>query len=589
MHSLIIDFLIFSACACIFVPIFQHLKLGSILAYLFAGVLIGPHILGFIKEPELILHFSELGVVILLFIIGLELAPAKLWNMRKHIFGMGLLQVLITASIFILIAHKLVHLKIEESIIIGFALALSSTAFGIQLLEEKKQLNLNHGKGSFAILMFQDLAVVPVLALVNILASEKEFSVSWMQFGKTLFAILLVFIIGHFIIRYVFKFIARGRSQEVFVAFSLFLVLGAALLFESSGMSLGMGAFMAGILLAESEFRHEIERNLLPFKGLLLGLFFIAVGMSLNLKLVLEQPHKVILIAFLIIAVKASILYLLARLFRFSNSSARNIAFTIAQGGEFAFVIFSAAVAQKLVDQNSVSMINAAIILSMALTPLLFNWNRNSLLKSANEADQEFETDSIEGGKKVIIVGFGRVGQIIARFLNGEKIEYTILDHSIDQINIARRFENKVYYGDATDYEILKAAGIENATSFVLAIGEMETSVKIAKLVREKHPKITIVARARNRQHVIDLQELGVEILQRETLLASLEMAKQLLITLGYKREKINPRLAKFREHDDKILAEQFKLRHDQKKFISYTTQANKELEQILQADLDNN
>ena len=472
MHSILIDVLIFTAAASLFVPLFKKLKLGAILAYLFAGILIGPHALGLIADTETILHFSELGVVFLLFLIGLELAPQKLWKLRKAIFGLGLLQVFVTGFVLSLIA-SLFGLTNAQSLVIGFGLSLSSTAFVVQLLEENNELKTAYGQGAFGILMFQDLAIVPLLALLSFLASTGENQFSVKQILISIGTLSLLIGVGPYLVRHVLRNVANSKTQETFTAISLFIVIGTGLLVEYSGLSMAMGAFLAGVLLANSEYRHELEVNLLPFKGLLLGLFFIAVGMALNLEVIASKPLIVVGICFGLLAIKALIIFSLGIVFKFPRASAMKMAFVLPQGGEFAFVLFNAAVGKQVFGQDLAALLNAAVTLSMAITPFIYTWNKNRV--KLIEPEQDTNYDHIdESHAEVIIAGFGRFGQIVARFLKAQKVRFIILEHNAAQVETARKFGNKVYYGDATRADILESADIKNAKVFILAIVDLK-------------------------------------------------------------------------------------------------------------------
>ncbi|MCB0272944.1 MAG: monovalent cation:proton antiporter-2 (CPA2) family protein [Bdellovibrionales bacterium] len=569
--------------AIIFVPLFRKIGLGAILAYLFAGLIIGPHTLRLIEDPEVVLHFSELGVVLLLFTLGLELDPQKLWKLRKTIFGLGFLQVLLTGIVFT-IGLKLLQNSTELSIVVGFGLALSSTAFCMQILQEKRQLKTTHGQGTFSILMFQDLAVVPLLTLVSILAGQKSAMLSPLELFRIVFILVLFIIVGLYAIRHALRLVANSESHEVFIATSLCIVVGSALLMESIGLSMGMGAFIAGVLLANSEYRHELESSLEPFKGLLLGLFFISVGMSLHIPILLQKPHWIILGTLSFMTVKSFIIYLLSRAFGFPNQSAKNMAFMLPQGGEFAFVLFGAATTHHILTPEIHSVLTASVTLSMAATPFLFSLNQR-LMSTTNTADEQpFDTID-EKNPTVIIAGYGRFGQIVSRFLRAQNVFHTILEHSASQVEASRQFGYKVYYGDASRPDILTSAGIQNAHIFVNAIVEPQKSLEIVRHVQKLNPNIYIICRARNRQHSIELMELGVAVIHRETLMTSLEVAKEVMLKLGNSRAEINQRLAIFRSKDESILKKQFELRHDEKKMRLYTIQANTELEQILQEE----
>ena len=576
--------MIFAAAAIIAVPIFRRLGIGAILAYLFAGIVIGPSGAGFIEQPETVLHFSELGVVFLLFIIGLELAPHKLWRMRKLIFGLGLTQMLLTGSLFMGLA-MLYGFDAGTSSVIGFGLALSSTAFGVQILEESHQLNTLHGQTSFGILMFQDLSVVPLLALVTYLAPGETGAseVTLLSVVKAIAIFVGIILISRYVMRHLLRMIASSRIQEVFLSMSLLIVVGTGLIMESIGFSLGMGAFMAGVLLADSEYRHELESNLMPFKNLLLGLFFIAVGMSLNLGTVLSQPHWVLIFTVGLLASKSLLLFATTTLFRCENTARYRVSSTLLQGGEFAFVLFALAGEKKLFDSQLVSFLGASVTLSMVATPFIFNFVQKKVSEGSNE--HASYDDIVSEDAEVIVAGFGRFGQIVTRFLKAQDIRFTILEHSAEQVETARRFGNKVYYGDASRKDILEAAGTGKAKMFVLAVDDVEKSIEIASLVRESFPDVKIFARVRNRQHAIELLKMRIENVHRETYLTSLEVAKEVLMEKGFARQDINMKLAEFRNRDEDILREQMQFSDNEDEFVHFTSQANRELEQILKLE----
>lgn len=583
MHGFLNEILVIFLAAAVTVPLFKLFKQGAILAYLFAGVLIGPQMLGFINDPAVKLQFSELGVVFLLFLIGLELNSSLLWKMRKDVFGLGLCQVVLTGLVFTFIGSTL-GLGLSISIIAGFGLALSSTAFGLQILDESRQRKTLHGQGSFSILLFQDLAVIPLMALIPILTQGHFQGPGWVNVLKFVLIIVSLMLFGRYVIPVWFRAIAESRVQEVFIATSLLIVIGTGVLLESVGLSMGMGAFLAGMMLANSEYRHELESNLGPFKGLLMGLFFMSVGMSLNLKVVMHNPGTVILLLLGLLVLKAAIVYGVARLFRFPKESSRNMAATLPQGGEFAFVLFASATQFGLFQDEISSILNAVVTLSMAATPFVFSFNQKRLRSYSELSERPMDQISSEGST-VIIAGFGRFGQIVARFLNSQKVKYSILEHSAAQVDTARKFGTKIFYGDASRESIVEAAGAKEAKIFVLAIDDVDTSIKTAKMVKEKFPHLEIIARVRNRQHAIELMELGISKIHRETLLTSLEVAKETLMSLGHRREEINTKLAIFRKHDEEVLKNQLKLKDDEKSMIRYVTAASEELNQILTFD----
>lgn len=583
MHHILIELLTLSTAAVVFVPLFRKFGLGSILAYLFAGVCIGPYALGFITQAQDILHFSELGVVFLLFVIGLELAPQKLWQLRQSIFGLGLLQVFVTGAALTALGIAM-GFSLALSYVAGFGLALSSTAFCIQILEDNNQLRTAHGQDTFAILMFQDIAVVPLVASLAFFSSNENHQIEILSVLKVIATILTLIFVGHFVIRHALRLIASTRTPEVFTAMSLLIVMGSALLMESVGLSMGTGAFLAGVLLANSEYRHELETNLAPFKGLLLGLFFMAVGMSLDLPVLLSKPHWIFLIVFIFMSLKGILLFVLSKIFRRDNETARNVSLNMALGGEFAFVIFSTAVSQSLMDTETSSLLSAAVTISMVLTPFLFTFNQKYLRRFSEISERPYD-DISPNDVEVIVAGFGRFGQIVTRFLNAEDVVYTILDHDASQVDTARKFGNKVYFGDASRKDILEAAGAKKAKCFVLAIDDPQQSVTAAKVVKEHFPHLNIIARARNRQHAIDLMELGVTSIHRETYMTSLEVAKEIMAKRGKSAIAIDRAVKNFILHDEKILKKQLEFRNDEHMLYSYTSQATKELEQILKED----
>ena len=584
MHNIVFGILIFTAAAILFVPLFRKLNMGAILAYLFAGVSIGPHFLGLITDTKVILQFSELGVVFLLFVIGLELAPSRLWALRKAIFGLGLLQ-LIGSGFALALLAQLFGVGFSVSIIAGFGLALSSTAFSVQLLDENNQMNTAYGQGAFAILMLQDLAVVPLLALLSFMAASESAVFSILGALKSVGVVLAIVVLGPYVVRHSLRLIANSRTQEVFTAMALFIVLGTAVLLESIGLSMGMGAFLAGVLLANSEYRHELEVSLMPFKGLLLGLFFMAVGMSLDLPILTENLFSILGITAGFIFIKIAIVYLAAKLFKYPTESALSMAILLPQGGEFAFVLFNSALEKGIMDAQLTSLLNASVILSMAATPFLFYFNKRFLKKSSEISERPY--DKIEStDEEVIIAGFGRFGQIVARVLRAQKIKFIILEHDATQVETARKFGSKVYYGDASRSDIIESAGANKIKTFVLAIDDVESSVATAKMIRHRFPHIEIIARARNRRHALELMELGVKSIHRETFLTSLAVAKETLLKMGLNSTDIDRRLEKFRAQDEMILQQQYEFRGDEEKFVSFTIEANKQLEQTLMADM---
>lgn len=576
--------------AIIAVTLFNKVGFGSVLGYLVAGVIIGPWSLGLITKVDNILHFAELGVVLLLFVIGLELQPSRLWVLRRSIFGMGLAQVLITGLVLTLLGLAL-GLPLPSASIVGFGLSLSSTAFVLQLLAEKKQLNTVHGRSAFAILLFQDLAVIPLLALLPLLGvNEADAAGADAGLIQKIFtgivAITVLVVGGRYLLRPVFRWVAASGSHEIFSATSLMLVIVATLLMDMAGLSMALGAFLAGVLLADSEYRHEIEANIEPFKGLLLGLFFIAVGMSVNIGLLGSAPWTVLGLVAGLLIMKFSVLHGLSWAFKLPAPHGRTLAFVLSQGGEFAFVLFTAATVYQILESSLSEMLILVVSLSMAVTPLLFLLNEK-LLKPWLDGPAEPLFDRIdEPGDPVIIAGFGRVGQIIGRLLRLKHVSFTALEISQTQVDFVRKFGGKIYYGDATRIDLLRAARIDQAKIFVLAVDDVQASIKIAELVKTHYPKLDIYARVRNRHHAHMLMDLGVKVFVRETYFSSLRLAEQVLCGLGLPQNEVVESIEKFRSHDEATLLKQHAFHNDETQLIQSVKGAAEELQGLFEADL---
>jgi len=501
--NLLSEAAIFLAAAVVTVPLFRRFKLGAVLGYLAAGVVIGPWGLKFITAVDNTMHFAELGVVLLLFVIGLELQPSRLWVLRRTVFGLGSAQVLVTGAVVGAIALSL-DLSFASALVIGLGLAMSSTAFVLQILAEKGQLTARHGRSSFAILLFQDLAVIPLLALIPLLGAGDAHAAggsAWLGALKAIAVIIAVIAGGRYLLRPVLQVIAASGIQEIFTAASLLVVIGSSLLMSSVGLSMSLGAFLAGVLLADSEYRHELEADIEPFKGLLLGLFFISVGMSADLGLILTHPFAIVGATVALMAVKAAILLGLGRISGHNWKSSRGLAVALCQGGEFAFVLFGLAADNGIMGRTLTDSLVIVVTLSMALTPLAFAFNDVLLAQWLRKPEEEDFEAIEERDNRVIIAGFGRVGQIVGRLLRAKRIAFTALDKSAEQVDAVRRFGNRTYYGDASRIDILRAAGADKAQILVLAIDDVEASLRTAENTRRHFPKLKIYARARNRFH----------------------------------------------------------------------------------------
>ena len=581
------DATIYLAAATVAVVLSRKLGFGAVLGYLFAGVLVGPWCLRLITNVDSILHFSEIGVVFLLFIIGLELQPSRLWVLRRTVFGLGSLQVLLTGALLTGVARWF-SLDWAPAILVGFGLSLSSTAFVLQMLAERKELTTPHGRAAFGVLLFQDLAVIPLIALVPLLASESASMSNALDFGEILEAVLVLvgFVIGgHYLLRPILRLVASAQIHEIFTAAALLVVLGAAVLMESLGLSMGLGAFLAGMLVADSEYRHQLEADIAPFKGLLLGLFFIAVGMSANLGLLVEEPAVIVSITLGLLALKATILIPLARAFRLKGGTPVTLAMVLAQGGEFAFVLFHLASAEGLLSELMTSRLILAVTLSMAATPLLYVLSVK-LSKSVSRKQDERPYDEVDNAHhQVIIAGFGRFGQVIGRILAMRKIPFTALEASSDQVDFVRRYGNKVYYGDAGRLDLLRSAQVDKAKVFVLALDDVEASVKIAETIKHHFPDLHLAARARNRQHALRLMEVGANFIIRDTLLSSISLAGQVLEDIGLSAREAESATSFFLKHDNETLEKQYAFHQDEDALIQSSRDASEELRELFNAD----
>ncbi len=578
--------LLFLASAVVAVPLFKKLGLGSVLGYLAAGMVIGPWGLGAFSDVENILHFAEFGVVLLLFLIGLELQPSRLWELRRSVFGLGGAQVLGTGALLTGVG-LVAGLPPTTALVAGLGLSLSSTAFALQLLAEKNELTTEHGRAAFGILLFQDLAVIPMLALLPLLGTSPVASAEpgWLAALKGAGVLVAVVLAGRFLLRPVFKVVASFHSQELFTATALLLVIGTAVVVSAVGLSMALGAFLAGVLLADSEFRHELEADLEPFKGLLLGLFFIAVGMSVNIGLVSARPLLVVALVLGLVALKALVLFTLGRWALRASEPALSMGLLISQGGEFAFVLFGLAVGFQVMDRAMADLLVVVVSLSMVTTPLLFaafaRWIRPRFRKKVH---REFDV-APEEDNPVIIAGFGRVGQVVGRVLRARRIGFTALDASPEHIDFIKRFGNKIYYGDASRLDLLRAARADKARVFVLAIDDIEASVRTAETVLQHFPHLTIFARARNRQHAYQLLNLGIQHVMRETWVSSLEMTQEVLEVLGMTYSASRKTVERFRLHDEALLNSVYPYHKDEKKLAEMAAKARQELESLFEQD----
>ncbi len=584
----LIQVAVFLAAAAIAAPLGRFLRMGAVLGYLAAGIIIGPYVLGplyALNDVDAVLQFGEFGVVMLLFVIGLELRPVRLWALRSAIFGLGTAQLVATSLILAAIGIAL-GLAPARALFVGLALSLSSTAFALQVLEEKGELTSRHGRLAFSVLLFQDLAAIPLIALVPFFAFGA--AESGMDLRSALFAIatiLGVIVVGRFLLSRLYRIVAATGVREAMTASALLTVVGVALVMEAAGLSAALGAFIAGALLADSEYRHQIEADIAPFEGLLLAVFFIAVGMSVDPSVLTARPVELLAIVLGLVVIKAVILFLLGRWWGLDNTAARRLGLVISQGGEFAFVLFGAGALEKVIDQPLANLLTLAVTLSMAATPvlLLIDDAVNRALKPP-PPDYEMPPD---GEKHVIIAGFGRFGQIVARVLRARHIPFTALDSNVAQVDFVKRFGAQIYYGDAGRLDILRAAGTDKARAFVLAIDQVESSLRVAEMVRTHFPDVPIYARARDRTHVHRLMDLGVTVIERETFLAALELTKDLLRGLGLKEPEVRRLTDTFKRLDEKRLYDDYQYYTDLEKVRANALTQATELEELFARDAE--
>jgi glutathione-regulated potassium-efflux system protein KefB len=578
---------VFLAAAVIAVPLSKRLKLGAVIGYLIAGVLIGPQVFKLITDEATVLAFSELGVVFLLFVLGLELSPQRLWVMRRHLFGMGSAQMVLVTSVIAGVAY-FSGWSIAAALIAGFGLALSSTAFALQILAERDEVSSEHGRASFGVLLFQDLIAVPVLALIPLFGAHQISSAArpfWQSALLVIAAVAAVIFAGRYLLRPVFRLVARLKMSELFTAVSLLVVLGTALLMQNVGLSMGLGAFLAGMLLADSEYSHEVEGHIEPFKGLLLGLFFMAVGMNLDLNLLLAKPLLVLGIVAGIAFLQLLLMWAVGRLFGQTHPSSLLLAALLASGGEFAFVVFKTAQDATLLDGPTAALLNVVVAVAMAITPLLvLGVQFISQKMTAATPPRPYDEIQVDAAK-VIIAGFGRVGQIPARVLAAQKIPFTVIDPDTNVVDLARRFGGLVHYGDTTRPETLRAAKIEQAEVFILALDDMDRSVRTARVVKRLNPTVKIIARARNRRHAHKLMDLGIDNTVRETLHSALQITHKMLEELGFSAEMAADRVQRFRSLDENALKEQFLFHDDEQALIQSAVQNRVDLEALFESD----
>ena len=590
---------VYLAAAVVAVPLAKRAGLGSVLGYLLAGAVIGPSVLGLVgEEGQDVMHFAEFGVVMMLFVIGLELEPALLWRLRAPILGLGGLQV-VGSTLLLFGGAVALGLPWQAALAVGMTLSLSSTAIVLQTLNEKGLLKSSGGQSSFSVLLFQDIAVIPMLALLPLLATGHGAAEGaattwiaglpgWARTLAVLAAVSAVVIGGRYLLRPIFRVLGKVRMREVFTAAALLLVIAIALLMTRVGLSPALGTFLAGVVLANSEYRHELEADIEPFKGLLLGLFFISVGASIDFALIGAQPGSVVGLTLGIVAAKFAVLLALGRLFKLGTGQSLLFAFALPQLGEFAFVLFSFANQEGVLEPGITSPLMAAVALSMALTPLLLVFNERVLQPRFGTREAEFrEPDTIEEHNPVLIAGFGGFGSTVGRLLKAKGVGTTVLDSDPDRVELLRRLGLKVYYGDASRHDLLETAGAAHARLIVLALGLPERTLELVHTVRKHFPNLTILARAFDWQDAHDLQEAGVDHVYRQSLDTSLRMGADALRLLGFRAYHAERATQTFLRHDEESLRELTASRKGERSaYLSDARRRIEDLERILLADM---
>lgn len=595
--------LIYLSAAVVCVPVAKKLGMSSVLGYLLAGMLIGPYILGFIgQEGQDVMHFAEFGVVMMLFLIGLELEPAQFWKMRRAIVGLGTFQAGLTAGLLFGLGLAF-GLLWTTALAIALALTMSSTAIVLQSLKEKGQTQTAAGQASFAVLLFQDILVIPVLAVLPLLAPAAaadadpahhnllEGLPGWLKTLAVIGSVTAIYFAGRYLIVPLLRIVAKTRLRELFTASALLVVIAVTWLMELVGLSPALGAFLAGVVLANSEYRHELESDLVPFKGLLLGLFFLGVGASINFKLIFQNPGLVFGLVAGIMLVKASVLFAGGRTFRLNNDQNLLFAFGLAQVGEFAFVLFSFSGQLNITDTPTTELLMAVTALSMTLSPLLLLINEKYIDPrfGIRQAAEEKSPDHIEEKHPVILAGFGHFGSTIGRLLRANGVEVTILDFDSDRVELLRKMGFNVYYGDATRLDLLKSAGADEARMLIAAIDSPETNYELIRTAQKHFPHLRIMARARNRFDAYELIDLGLENIYRETLYTAVHLAVDVLENIGFRAYTATRQGQNFIQYDEAALRKLAVQRHDMKQYILSVREQIAHQEELLQADLHEN
>ncbi|WP_373506280.1 monovalent cation:proton antiporter-2 (CPA2) family protein [Aestuariivirga sp.] len=597
LSDFLIGAFVYLTAAVIAAPLFSRMGLGSVLGYLVAGIVIGPAVLGLIgREGQDVMHFAEFGVIVMLFLVGLELQPSKLWSLRKPILGLGGLQVVVTAAA-IGLAAWLLGTTWQTAITVGLILAMSSTAIVLQSLQERGLLKTAAGQSCFSVLLFQDIAIIPIFALLPLIAvahGADEHGTSliadfpgWAQGVFVLAAVAVIILAGRYLMRPLFRLVAGSGIREIFVAFALLIVVGITLLMQFVGLSAALGTFLAGVVLAESEYRHELEMDLDPFKGLLLAVFFMAVGAGIDFSLLISQPLTLLGLVAGFVLIKLAVLFGLGKLFRMRDGDPARFSFSLAQGGEFAFVLISFAAGLGLLSGTQSGMLVAMVAISMAFAPLLMIFDDKVLQPRLSPSAAEREADSIEeNGAHVIIAGHGRYGMTVNRLLGASGVKAVVLDHDAEQIDALRRFGYKVYYGDASRVDLLEAAGAKEAQALVIAVDDRAKVNEIADTARHHFPHLKLFARAWDRTHAYELINKGVDHVHRELFASSVEMGKDVLGALGRHPFEAHRAALTFATHDERLIRKSAAHVDDAVALVDIARKGRAEIENVLGQDV---
>ena len=591
---------VYLAAAVIAAPIAKRLGLGSVLGYLIAGMVLGPAVANLIggSEGQSVMHFAEFGVVMMLFLVGLELQPSKLWELRRPILGLGGMQVSGVAAAVFLVCYAL-GFDWRTALVTGLVLAMSSTALVLQSLGERGLLKTSSGQSVFSVLLFQDIAIIPMLALLPLLATGQALATdpehhatlmeslpAWGQALAVFGVVGLIILTGRYLMPPLFRLVASAESREIFVAFALVLVVGITLLMQQVGLSAALGTFLAGVVLAESEYRHELEMDLDPFKGLLLAVFFIAVGAGIDFGLIAADPVRITAYVFGFVALKLVVQFAVARIFRMNKPNALRFAFSLAQGGEFAFVLIAFVAGLGLLTDENASTLIAVVAISLALAPVLMIIDDRLIQPAFIRGDNDLEPDVIDdSGAKVIIAGYGRFGMTIGRFLQANGVKTVVLDHDAEQVDSLRKFGFKLFYGDASRLDLLEAAGAHEAQAMVIALKDKEKVEQIVETVRRNFPHLKLFMRATDRVHAYELLETGIENVYREMFDSSVHLAEDLMVSLGRHPYEIHRAANLFRKHDDDLMRLSAKHHKDESRLIDMARKGRAEISNVLASD----